>query len=678
VVASPARWGECVSEMSERPSVVLVSRELYPFTGGGIAPMVAATASLLSEFADVTIITTAFHREEYERIRSEPDGGRRLPPERVRFEFVVEPREDELGGYLSHMHGWSARVFERLCELYPGGGPDLIEFPDYLAEGFVTVQSRHSGDPRMRNATVCMRAYTTSEMVGVLNGRVSDDFATRAVWEAERYCLAHCDRFVYPGGDVYSTYERFYGKGNVAPPHHAYHAVFSDVQPMQTVLYDVERLHDRPLRLLYIGRMERRKGVWNLMRALSSLGRDDWEAAFVGGDTDSAPMRVSMREYVRSMVGDERVNFVDAIPRWELPELIKWNDVVVVPSRWECWPNTALETLCQNRPVLATPVGGLAEIVEPGVSGWHAAGADWRSLATELERILDARQEPRRLAEVGGPLRVYERITDRERILDSYRELIGVGRRTAASPRTSEPPVVSAIVPYFQLDRYVEETLESLVSQTYPHIEVVVVNDGSLREEDAVLDELAERYGVKLVTQPNSGLGAARNFGISQASGRYVLPIDADDRLAPTFVERCVEVLEADPTVAYATTWSAYIRPDGEPYGGGVGWAPFGNWSSLVRLNNVAGTCTAVIRRRFFDQGFAYSDELTSYEDWFLYRELHEAGHHGVVVPERLFEYRVRPESMLRKIGAPSVGTLFEEMNAHLREREVRWEAAAT
>jgi glycogen synthase len=660
--------------MSERPSVVLVSRELYPFTGGGIAPMVAATAELLTEIADVTILTTLFHREEYERLRAEPEEARRLPPESVRFVFVEEPGEGDLGGYLSHMHGWSARVFEKLCELYPGGGPDYVEFPDYLAEGFVTVQSRHSGDPRMRNATVCMRAYTTSEMVAVLNGRVTDDFATHAVWEAERYCLAHCDRFVHAGGDVYGTYQRFYGADQMAPPQKAHHAVFGDIEPMQTVLYDLDSFHERRLRLLYFGRMERRKGVRHLMRALLSLGRDDWELAFVGGDTDSAPLRVSMREYVRSMVGDdERVRFIDAIARWDLPELIKWNDVIVVPSRWECWPNTALETLCQNRPILATPVGGLTEIVEPGVSGWLAGGADWRSLADELDRVLDARQEAARLAEVGGPLHVYERITDRDRILGSYEELIGMGRRQPATPRSSGP-LVSAIVPYFQLEQYVEETLASLAAQTYADIETVLVNDGSLREEDVVLDELADRYGAKLVTQPNAGLGAARNFGISQASGRYVLPLDADDRLAPTFVERCVDILEEHPDLAYATTWSAYIRPNGQPYGEGVGWAPFGNWSHLVRLNNVAGTCTAVIRRRFFDQGFGYSDELTSYEDWFLYRELHEAGHYGVVLPERLFEYRVRPESMLRKVGAPSMGTIFEEMNAHVREREVRWE----
>jgi glycogen synthase len=674
VVASPARWREDVSNMTERPSVVLVSRELYPFTGGGIAPMVAATAELLTEIADVTILTTAFHREQYERLRANPDDSRRLPSESVRFEFVVEPEDEELIGYLSHMHGWSARVFERLCELYPGGGPDLVEFPDYLAEGFVTVQARHSGDPRMRNATVCMRAYTTSEIVAVLNGRVSGEFATQAVWEAERYCLAHCDRFVYPGGDVYGTYQRFYGAGQLAPPHKAHHAVFGDIEPTWAVRTDGESVAERRLRFLYFGRMERRKGVQNLLRALLSFGRDDWELSLLGGDTDSAPMRASMRQYLMSMAaGDERVTFHDPVPRWEVTNLIQHSDVIVVPSLWECWPNTALEALCQNRLVLATPVGGLKEIVEPGVNGWLAPGADWRSLAAEVGRVLDAREEATRLAVAGGPLDAYERLTDRGEILGSYEGLIGLGRRQAAPPPRSRA-LVSAIVPYFQLEAYIEETLASLAAQTYENIEVVLVNDGSLREEDSVLEELADRYGVKLVTQTNSGLGAARNFGISQASGRYVVPVDADDRLTPTFVERCVDALEKQPDAAYATSWSAYITPQGRLYGDGMGWAPFGNWSSLMRRNNVAGTCTSVIRKRFFDQGFGYSDELTSYEDWFLYLELHEAGHYGVVVPERLIEYRVRPDSMLRKIGAPSMALIFDEINAHVRERGMCWE----
>jgi glycosyltransferase involved in cell wall biosynthesis len=658
--------------------ICLVSREVYPFTGGGIAPMVAATASLLSEVAQVKILTTHHHREHYDRLRAEDPEHPRLPPPRVEFVFVEEPGPDDLGGFFSHMHGWSARVFEALVETYPDGGPDLVEFADYLAEGFVTIQARHGLDPRVRNTTVVSRCYTPVEMVAVLNGRVTNEFATQAVWEAERYCLKHADRILHPGGDVYGTYERFYGAGNVAPPHEAKHAVFGDVEPTRTTPPGLDRLPERELRLLYLGRMERRKGVQNLLRALASLGpRDDWTLDLLGGDTDTAPLHRSMRNYLEAMAGgDEQIRFLGHVDRWQVAEVIREHDVVVIPSLWECWPNTALEALSANRPVLATPVGGLTEIVEPGRSGWLTDGAGWRSLAEGIQRLLDNKLEAAELTQSGGPVERYGELTDRQRILNGYIELLEErpGRRRA--PARATDPLVSVIVPYFRLEGYVEETVRSALEQTYENVEVVVVNDGSLRPEDAVLDGLANLERVKVVTQRNAGLGAARNFGITQALGRYVLPLDADDRIAPTFLERCLEVLEQDPSAAYATTWSAYMKPDGTLFEGGAGWAPFGNWSKLIRRNNVASTCTAVLRRSLFDQGFEYSDELASYEDWFLYYELHEAGHFGVVIPERLIEYRVRPESMLREFGAPKVKTLFDELNAHLREREVQWEAS--
>ena len=67
-----------------------------------------------------------------------------------------------------------------------------------------------------------------------------------------------------------------------------------------------------------------------------------------------------------------RIWFGDTVPRHEVGEYIRNCHVVVVPSLWECWPNTAREALMHNRPVLATPVGGLSEMVQPGRSGWLA------------------------------------------------------------------------------------------------------------------------------------------------------------------------------------------------------------------------------------------------------------------------------------------------------------------
>jgi glycogen(starch) synthase len=135
-------------------------------------------------------------------------------------------------------------------------------------------------------------------------------------------------------------------------------------------------------------------------------------------------------------------------------------------------------------------------------------------------------------------------------------------------------------------------------------------------------------------------------------------------------------VLERDRHAAYVTTWSQYVDEDGHAYTGPVlGYQPLGNESDLIERNNVAGDAAAVIRRRVFDLGFRYSQELTSYEDWHLYLQLHHAGCFGHVIPERLLHYRVRRDSMFRDVGEGNTERLFGEIQAHVRENEVRWAA---
>ena len=124
------------------------------------------------------------------------------------------------------------------------------------------------------------------------------------------------------------------------------------------------------MRLLYLGRMERRKGVQNLLRALTATYRQDWHLTMLGGDTDTGPLGTSLRSQLELMVSeDERIEIADPVPRDEVGAFIERHDVVVIPSLWECWPNVAREALLHNRPILGTPVGGLTEMVVPGRSG---------------------------------------------------------------------------------------------------------------------------------------------------------------------------------------------------------------------------------------------------------------------------------------------------------------------
>jgi glycogen synthase len=655
----------------------LVSRELAPFDGGGIAPLAANCATLLAAGHDVSIVTCADHREPYERLRAIDDA--RLWPDSVRMLFVERPTHETVGTYFSQMHSWSGRVYEALKAAFPDRAPDFIEFPDYLGEGFVTVQARHTHDPWLRDTTVCIRLHTSAEMATVLDATMSDDFESRAVFEAERYCLRHADRLLWCGGDILETYRRYYGTDSLAPAEIVPDA-FAVAMPEDPGIGRLP-VDGEPLRFLFLGRLERRKGVHNLLRAVTALETTDFRLALLGGDTDTAPLRASMREVLGLTAADDfRVEFLPRVAPADVVAHIDDADLIVLPSLWECWPNVAREALMRNRPVLATPVGGYCEMITHGVSGYLTSGTGPEAIASCIEAIVHDREALADMIRTRGPREAFERITDPAETVRRYEQVAALAPRTAASVprRRSRPPLVSVVVPYYRLDEYVEATVDSVLAQTHERVEVVIVNDGSLRDEDAQVYGLAERDDrVQVVTQANRGLSAARNFGVRHASGDYVLPLDADDVILPGFLERCLDPLERDKDLAYVGTWVRYMTPAGlELDGDDEGYVPYGNWSRLIDRNNVAGNCSVLLRRRLFDAGFSYSEDLASYEDWFFFRELHHAGHHGAIVPERLFRYRVRDKSMIRTDGLGRTQLLVDEMRALLRERSMRWQAS--
>jgi glycogen synthase len=648
------------------PHLALVSRELHPFVHGGIAPIVRATAQVLSAVAEVTLFTTAAHRERYaELTRDGPLYGRD-----VRVVLVEEPPEGP-GSFYSWLQAWSHRVYEALLEAYPDGGPDFVEFPDYLAEGFVTVQAKRTADPGLRNTLVAVRTHTTTEIVSMLNGHKARDLETRAIHDMERYCLRNADVLLWPGGDVLGSYQRVYGEAGLAPTIEIPDAFLVEgaleSEPPET--------REGPLRLLYVGRMERRKGVDNLLRALISMDYELWELSLLGGDTETGPLGTSMRTNLEFMAAaEQRITFLDPVPRAEVGRLMRQHDAVVVPSRWECWPNVVREAFQCDRPVIATPVGGLTALVRPGVSGWLTPDNTTEGLRATIEPLARDPERVRDLGDGGGPRSVLEELADPVLIRRKYEELLRAHAPKPLPRRPVRPPLVSIVVPYFELDAYIEDTLRSIAAQTYPNLEVLVVNDGSLRERDRVLEALSERYRFRLLTQHNQGLGAARNFGVAHARGRFVLPLDADDTLEPDFVERCVDALLADPDLAYVGTWSRFVDEDGAAReDGDPGYAPLGNWSALIAEQNVGGSASAVIRRWLFDDGLRYSHELTSYEDWLFYLQLRQAGHLGDIIPRVLLHYRIRASSMLRATGVVNWERLRGEVSARLAEGAIEW-----
>jgi glycogen(starch) synthase len=668
--------------------IALASREVFPLRGGGIGLYVTATARLLSRIAEVSVFTTSAVRPLYEELAAAGDP--RLP-EGVRFVFVPEPSEEEAAGWLHVVHCYSARLYEALRESYADAPPELVEFPDFLGEGWVAVQAAQALDPFLARTRLAVRLHTTAEIATILNGFWRRELRSRAVCELERLTLAGADRILWAGGDILETYRRLYGRERLAPAVRVRHPAPAPPawpEPAHTIA-------GRPLRLLYAGRLERRKGVFDLVRAVTGISNPDLRLTLVGADTDTGPLGTSVRGALELEVADDpRIEIREALDGPQLAELIRAHDVCVIPSLWECWPYAGLEALLLNRPVLATPVGGLVELACEGRGGWLAVDRGHAALEEALSGLLERTGEVERLIRAGAPLEHGRSLCSESEILAGYEQLARAELHRAL-PRAPAPPdrargqvlvggqraahpLVSAIVPYHRAWRYVEDAVASLLEQSYPALEVVIVNDGSFDQRDWLLAELSARLPVLVVSQMNRGLGAARNFGVLQSRGRYVLPLDADNMFEPEFVSRAVEILEARPELAYVTAWSRYLEEDGSPRRGPViGYQPLGNGSALLEEINVAGDAAALLRRRVFDAGFRWSEELTSYEDWALYRRMRDAGHLGVVIPQRLLRYRVREDSMSAQVALPRRERLLGEIDAFIRENALRWTSSS-
>ena len=195
--------------------------------------------------------------------------------------------------------------------------------------------------------------------------------------------------------------------------------------------------------------------------------------------------------------------------------------------------------------------------------------------------------------------------------------------------------IFSIIIPSYNQAEYLPYAIESALIQ--PHSEVIVVDDGST---DGSL-EIAKGYkGVKVISQVNKGLASARNTGIMNAKGSWILPLDADDILLDNCIEKIIE--------AIAETKADIVSPSFKTFGvSGEEVILMANPKlEDFKTGNRVGYCSAIRKRALLAVG-GYSPRMTwGAEDYHLWFNLLTRGYKLVTIPEVLWLYRTKEESM--------------------------------
>ena len=203
---------------------------------------------------------------------------------------------------------------------------------------------------------------------------------------------------------------------------------------------------------------------------------------------------------------------------------------------------------------------------------------------------------------------------------------------------TTQHPLVSVMIPYYNCEQYIAETIASVEVQHYPNIEIIIVDDGSREESAAFLTKLLEtKPTIRLVTQNNQGVAAARNHAARLASGEYFLFLDADDQILPDYIQKSVKILESNPDCKL-------VYPQAEFFDAKEGFwqlPPYEGIKSLLTGNRFPSS-VSMHRAADFKALGGFDKNLVTHEDWDFWIRLLSGGGKVYQIPEVLFRYRKR------------------------------------
>lgn len=201
----------------------------------------------------------------------------------------------------------------------------------------------------------------------------------------------------------------------------------------------------------------------------------------------------------------------------------------------------------------------------------------------------------------------------------------------------STPPLVSIVIPYYIHEEYLGAAVESALNQTYANLEILVVFDpGKSRPPEEVLRELPQER-LRLITQSTKSTAAqARNVGMSNARGAFIVPMDADDLLAPTFLERAVSRLESDASLGG-------VYPVVKMFGDSEDIYDL-EWSVAGCVTGSGGALICLFfRREVFEATGGYNPAWRVGEDADLFIKASRAGFKFARLDEPLYLYRRHP-----------------------------------
>ncbi len=627
----------------------LLTTEYPPFHGGGISTYCFYTAKMLAGTGvKVSILVPDDSIRDYIITTDKP--GIRI----IRF------NSDR--SHMSNLLGYSARLSYEFAALVrmliaQGESPDIIEAQDYMGTAYYLLQFKRLLYPDVKDIPVLLTLHSPAFLYLDYNRVPTYRFPDFWTGEMEKQAIRMADHLISPTHFLVDA---------IRP----YVPISEDqVDVVRNPFYGIREQTSVPVRnnIVYYGKLSPQKGSFELLAYFKEL----WDEGFphslqIIGGTDIVyhPERLTMGQLAERKYGDYirqgLLSFRGKIPPSELENELKSAHVVVVPSIVDNLPYVVIEAMSLGKIVLASVQGGQREMIEEGIDGFlfdHTLPGDFQR---QLKHILSL--DDGKVLEIGDNARkklksMYDATVIGPQKLMVLNNIMTNKRPTANFPFLYQEPYpllqeenpdkkLSIVIPYYNMGDFILDCVRSIQASTYPDMEILIIDDGSTDQHSKkMLDHLEEEPFVKIYRKKNGGLAGTRNYGASLASGRFLAFLDADDRVKPEYYTKAINVLQSYENVFFVGSWVSY-------FGDSTGqWITYSPQPPYLLIHNMLNSSSLVYKKAAFEQSGS-NDASVDYglEDYESVISLTASGYNGVVLPEFLFDYRIRADSMFRKI----------------------------
>lgn len=205
-------------------------------------------------------------------------------------------------------------------------------------------------------------------------------------------------------------------------------------------------------------------------------------------------------------------------------------------------------------------------------------------------------------------------------------------------------PLISVIIPVYNDEKTIRDTIECVLNQTLSDLELIIINDGSTDATLEVINSIQDSR-IKVSSYLNAGVSEARNRGIFQAVGQYISFIDADDLWTKDKLDAQFKALQANPQAAVAYSWTDYIDESGQVLRQNCHFTFNGDVYAKLLLSDFIGSgSNPLIRTQALEEVGGFKTSLTHAEDWDLWLRL-AALYEFVAIPYPQILYRISPNS---------------------------------